>query len=66
MPPFRALLGNGYRDAAEQSRAGTNPAFPADSRLPPFVAVDHILLRNRTATSLRTLKIPGSDLEVSS
>jgi endonuclease/exonuclease/phosphatase (EEP) superfamily protein YafD len=61
MRPFRALLGNGYRNAAEQSGAGIKPTFPADSRLPPFVAIDHVLTRNCTATSLRTLKIPGSD-----
>lgn len=61
MRPFRALLRNGYRDAAEQSGAGIKPTFPANSRLPPFVAIDHILTRNSTATSLRTLKIPGSD-----
>ena len=61
MRPFRVLLRNGYRDAAEQSGAGIKPTFPADSRLPPFVAIDHILTRNCTATSLRTLKIPGSD-----
>ena len=61
MRPFRALLRDGYRDAAEQSGAGIKPTFPADSRLPPFVAIDHILTRNCTATSLRTLKIPGSD-----
>jgi endonuclease/exonuclease/phosphatase (EEP) superfamily protein YafD len=61
MRPFRALLGNGYRDAAEQSGAGIKPTFPADSRLPPVVVIDHILTRNCTATSLRTLKIPGSD-----
>jgi endonuclease/exonuclease/phosphatase (EEP) superfamily protein YafD len=61
MRPFRALLRNGYRDAAEQSGAGIKPTFPADSRLPPFVAIDHVLTRNCTATSLRALKIPGSD-----
>jgi endonuclease/exonuclease/phosphatase (EEP) superfamily protein YafD len=61
MRPFRALVRNGYRNAAEQSGAGIKPTFPADSRLPPFIAIDHILTRNCTATSLRTLKIPGSD-----
>jgi len=61
MRPFRGLLRNGYRDAAEQSGAGIKPTFPADSRLPPFVAIDHILTRGCTATSLRTIKIPGSD-----
>ena len=59
--PFRALLRNGYRDAAEQSEAGIKPTFPADWRLPPFVAIDHVLTRGCTATSLRTIKIPGSD-----
>jgi endonuclease/exonuclease/phosphatase (EEP) superfamily protein YafD len=61
MQPFRALLRNGYRDAAGQAGAGIKPTFPADSRLPPFVVIDHILTRNCAATSLRTLKIPGSD-----
>jgi hypothetical protein len=61
MRPFRALLRDGYRDAAEQFGAGIKPTFPANWRLPPFIAIDHILTRNCTATSLRTLKIPGSD-----
>ena len=61
MRPFRALLSNGYRDAAEQSGAGIKPTFRAHSRLIPFIAIDHILTRNCTATSLRTLTIPGSD-----
>jgi len=61
MRPFRALLRNGYGDAAEQSGAGIKPTFPADSRLPPFIAIDHVLTRNCTATSQRTVEIPGSD-----
>ena len=61
MRPFRGLLRNGYRDAAEQSGAGIVPTFPADWRLPPFIAIDHILTRRCTTTSLRTIKIPGSD-----
>jgi endonuclease/exonuclease/phosphatase (EEP) superfamily protein YafD len=61
MRPFRALLRNGYRHAAEQSGAGIKLTFPAASRLPPFLAIDHILTRNCTATSLCTVKIPGSD-----
>ena len=40
---------------------GLSPPFPADWRLPPFVAIDHVLTRGCTATSLRTIKIPGSD-----
>jgi endonuclease/exonuclease/phosphatase (EEP) superfamily protein YafD len=61
MRPFRALSSNGYRNAAEQSGAGIKPTFPADLRLPPLFVIDHILTRNCTATSLRTLTIPGSD-----
>jgi endonuclease/exonuclease/phosphatase (EEP) superfamily protein YafD len=61
MRPFRALLRNGYRDAAEQSGAGFKPTYPGNSRLPPLIVIDHILTRNCTATSLRTLKVPGSD-----
>jgi endonuclease/exonuclease/phosphatase (EEP) superfamily protein YafD len=61
MRSFRGLLRNGYRDAVEQSGAGFEPTFPADWRLPPFIAIDHILTRSCTATSLRTIKIPGSD-----
>jgi endonuclease/exonuclease/phosphatase (EEP) superfamily protein YafD len=61
MRPFRGLLRNGYRDAAEQSGAGIEPTFPANCRLPPFIAIDHILTRSSTATSLSTIKIPDSD-----
>ena len=61
MRPFRALLRKGYRDAAEQSGAGIMRTFPADWRLPPFLAIDHILTRSCRATSLRTLMLPGSD-----
>jgi endonuclease/exonuclease/phosphatase (EEP) superfamily protein YafD len=61
MRPFRALLHDGYRDAAEQSGAGIKPTFPADTRLPPFLAIDHILTRDCAATSLHTQSIPGSD-----
>ena len=61
MLAFRRLLTNGYRDAAEQSGAGLNPTFPADSVMPPLVGIDHILVRNASASDVRTLRIPGSD-----
>jgi endonuclease/exonuclease/phosphatase (EEP) superfamily protein YafD len=61
MHPFRGLLRDGYRDAAEQAGAGFDPTFPGDLRVPPLVAIDHILTRNCTATSLHTIKIPNSD-----
>ncbi|WP_236950300.1 endonuclease/exonuclease/phosphatase family protein [Mycobacterium sp. MS1601] len=58
---FRALLRNGYRDAAEQSGAGFTPTYPAHWPLPPAITIDHILTRNCTATSLHTIRLPGSD-----
>ncbi|OBG86499.1 endonuclease [Mycobacterium sp. E802] len=61
MRAFRRLLRNGYRGAAEQSGAGIQATFPADSWLPPFLAIDHVLTRHCTATSLQTIEIPGSD-----
>lgn len=61
MRPVRGLMRDGYRDAAEQSKVGFKPTFPGDSRLPPLVAIDHILTRSCTATSLQTVKLRGSD-----
>jgi endonuclease/exonuclease/phosphatase (EEP) superfamily protein YafD len=61
MRPFRALLRDGFRDGAEQSGAGIRPTFPANSPLPPIIAIDHIVTRRCTATSVRTTNVPGSD-----
>ena len=59
---FRRLLRDGYRDAAEQAGAGLTRTHPDDVRvLPPLFAVDHVLTRGCTATSVRTLAIAGSD-----
>ncbi len=61
MRQFRDLLTNGYRDAAHQTGAGFVPTFPANTSLPPVVAIDHVLTRGATAASLRTETITGSD-----
>jgi endonuclease/exonuclease/phosphatase (EEP) superfamily protein YafD len=58
---FRRLLRDGYRDGAEQAGAGLTRTHPADIFLPPVFAVDHILTRGCVATSMRTLRLPGSD-----
>ena len=61
MREFRRLLHDGYHDAAEQAGAGLTRTHPADLVVPPVFAIDHILTRACTATSVRTLSIPGSD-----
>jgi endonuclease/exonuclease/phosphatase (EEP) superfamily protein YafD len=61
MPEFRQLLRDGYHDAAEQAGAGVTRTHPADIVVPPVFAVDHILTRGCTATSVRTLSVRGSD-----
>jgi endonuclease/exonuclease/phosphatase family metal-dependent hydrolase len=64
MHEFRQLLRDGYHDAAEQAGAGVTRTHPADIIVPPVFAVDHILTRGCTATSMRTLSVPGSDHRV--
>jgi endonuclease/exonuclease/phosphatase (EEP) superfamily protein YafD len=61
MKPFRRLLHNGFRDAAEQSGAGLVATYPADSAIPPLIGIDHILTFNSTARDARSVRIPGSD-----
>ncbi|HYZ69057.1 MAG TPA: endonuclease/exonuclease/phosphatase family protein [Mycobacterium sp.] len=61
MRPFRRLLDEGYRDAAEQAGAGLTRSFPSRPWRGPVVGIDHILVRNCTATQAQTVLVPGSD-----
>ena len=61
MQPFRRLLRDGFRDAAEQSGAGLTPSVPAGMPLPPLLGIDRILTLNSSASNVRTVRIPGSD-----
>lgn len=61
MRQFRDLLTNGYLDAVQQTGAGYAPTFKADSWLPPVITIDHVLTRNAAASSVRTVKVDGSD-----
>jgi endonuclease/exonuclease/phosphatase (EEP) superfamily protein YafD len=61
MRPFRDLLGDGYRDAAEQAGAGMTRSYPSRRWAPPLLGIDHILVYNCDATAARTVSIPGSD-----
>jgi endonuclease/exonuclease/phosphatase (EEP) superfamily protein YafD len=61
MRPFRQLLDAGYRDAAEQAGAGLIRSFPTTSWYGPVFGIDHVLVRNCTATDAQTVPVPGSD-----
>ena len=61
MRPFRQLLTNGYRNAAEQAGAGRTFTYPSNRRFPPIIGIDHVLTRNCTAVSMRTVEIAGTD-----
>lgn len=58
---FRDLLSNGYRDAVEQSGSGFGPTFPGWQHLRPLITIDHILVRNAAAESIRTIDVRNSD-----
>jgi endonuclease/exonuclease/phosphatase (EEP) superfamily protein YafD len=61
MAPFRRALRPGVRDAAEQAGAGLIHTFPANAEFPALIGIDHVLTYNGSATSARTVPIPGSD-----
>jgi endonuclease/exonuclease/phosphatase (EEP) superfamily protein YafD len=65
MRPFRRLLDQGYRDAAEQAGAGMTRSFPSSHTGRPWrfpiVGIDHVLVRNCAATTAGTVPVPGSD-----
>ncbi|WP_234789204.1 endonuclease/exonuclease/phosphatase family protein [Mycolicibacterium monacense] len=58
---FRDLLSDGYHDAVEQSGSGYGPTFPAWRHLRPLITIDHILVRNAAAKSIRTVDVRDSD-----
>ena len=61
MRQFRDLLTDGYHDAVEQTGSGFAPTFPADTRFPPVITIDHVLTRNAVVSSVMTIEMPGSD-----
>ena len=58
---FRALLRGGYRDGAVQAAAGFTRTHPSHLPMPPLLAVDRILTRESTATSIKAVRLAGSD-----
>lgn len=60
MRDFRALLTDGYRDAAEQAGTPFTPTYPAD-RFTPVITIDHVLTRNATGTGVDAVRVAGTD-----
>lgn len=58
---FRALLGDGVRDAVEQAGAGMPRTYPADRSWPPLLSIDRILVAGATATAVDVVDLPGAD-----
>lgn len=58
---YRDLLSGSYRDAAMEVGVGHLATYRADWRLPPLIAIDHILVRDAAVTEVGLVDIPGSD-----
>jgi endonuclease/exonuclease/phosphatase (EEP) superfamily protein YafD len=60
--PMRSLRRLGLRSATDIVGAGWLPTYPANSRVPPLIPIDHIMLDNRlTATSISRVQVAGTD-----
>jgi endonuclease/exonuclease/phosphatase (EEP) superfamily protein YafD len=60
-PGMRQLMAGGLRDAHEVAGAGRPPTWPRLRVLPPFVHIDHVLVRGLDVASAREVTIPRTD-----
>ncbi|RVW07493.1 endonuclease/exonuclease/phosphatase family protein [Prescottella agglutinans] len=58
---YRALLTDGYADAADQLGAGLVPTMPAGRRIPALIGIDRMITKGAVATRLERIDIAGSD-----
>lgn len=60
--PLQQLRADGLRSATDLVGAGWVPTYPTNRWFPPLLPIDHVLVNDQlTATSLRTVRMPGSD-----
>ena len=59
-PGFRGLLRT-MDDAGEASGRWLVRTWPHGRRVPPFVALDHVLTRGLAVESFEAVRVPGSD-----
>jgi len=60
-PGMRQLQSTGLRDAHEVAGAGRPLTWPHGRTLPPFVQIDHVLVRGLDVESVTDVRVPGSD-----
>jgi len=60
--PLLRLRADGMRSATDLVGGGWVPTWPANRAFPPLLPIDHVLVDDQlTATSLRTVHLPGTD-----
>ena len=60
MAPFRRLLEAGYGDAADAA-ASLARTYPGRAGRPPLLGIDHVLVKNSSVATARTVVVQGSD-----
>lgn len=59
---FLELLSTGLTDAAQATGRSLWPAWPEGSPLPPFVALDHVVVNDHLEVGqFTTVVVPGTD-----
>ncbi len=58
---YRDLCTEGFRDAAMEVGAGHLATYHAEWKLPPLIAIDHVLVRDASVTEVGLVDLPGSD-----
>lgn len=58
---FRDLLDLGYQDADKQNNIRFEATYPGNWQYPPLLAIDHILTRQGSSSSVWTVTVPNSD-----
>ena len=57
-----ALYRGGLKSATDVAGGGWLPTYPANSRVPPLLPIDHVLINDRlTATEVGTFRLRGTD-----
>ncbi|GAB3421314.1 endonuclease/exonuclease/phosphatase family protein [Flindersiella endophytica] len=60
--PLRKLYDLGYVDAADSAGSGVVATWPAGSRIPPVLALDHVLVKGEIGVEhFERVRVPGTD-----